>query len=305
MSGHQYRNLKFFSYDSQKAIEGADAGKRTMNDWNRQINAGSNCIYYINGVQLSAVRKTEFADVAELKQFFKNNLFNNMPGLSTERHRRRRLVRKTPNLTASFDTVAKRHRKKLKPKIRAVSSRDRANLAADQACLHWHQAGIQHATYQHANKYTLENFPKIGLPEPKSRVNFDTVKGGVKITEENIIKAWNENDPKGGAPKKHTLGEAAPESYYAKTHTSYLFTPETIQVKDLVIDCPSIALAPIFDTRPKSEQGDRIENSFLRSLYSFVAGFGAKTPQTTYDITNDKADEKDQKTIELTKPKGG
>ena len=298
MSGHQYRNLKFFSYDSQKAIEGADAGKRTMNDWNRQINAGSNCIYYINGVQLSAVRKTEFADVAELKQFFKKNLFNNMPGLSTKRQRLSRVVRKTPKQATS-----KRHQKKSKPKIRAVSSSDRANLAAEQACLHWHQAGIQHATYQHANKYTLENFPKIGLPEPKSRVNFDTVKGGVKITEENTIKAWNENNPKGGAPKKHTLGET--ESYYAKTHTSYLFTPENIQVQDLVIDCPSKALAPIFDSRPQSEQGNRIGNSFLRSLYSFVSRFAAKTPQATYDITNDKADERDQKTIELTKPKGG
>lgn len=302
MSENQYRNLKFFSYDSQKAIEGAEAGKRTMNDWNRQINAGSNCIYYINGVQLSAVQKTEFANVAELKQFFKKNLFNNMPRLSTERERRGRVVRKTPKLATSSDTVVKRHHKKSKPKIRAVSSRDRANLAADQACLHWHQAGIQHATYQHANKYTLENFPKIGLPEPKSRVNFDTVKGGVKITEENTIKAWNENDPKGGRPKKHTCGET--ESYYVKTHTSYLFTPETIQVQDLVIDCPSKALAPIFDSRPQSEQGSRIGNLFLRSLYSFVSGFSAKTLQTTHDITSDKVEEKDQKTIELPKPKG-
>ena len=313
---HKHRNLNFFSYDSQKAVEGAHAGTRTLSDWNRQISAGEGCVYYINGVKLSKLRErktvvngreqsqfAEFENVAELKKFYKKNLFNNIPELSAERPRRRRAARKTPNTTASPEVLAKRRAQKMKRKVRAMSRAERIDLAVEQACLHWHQAGIQHATYQHANKYVLENFRNIGIPEPKCKVNFNAVKGGVKITEENIIRQWNQNSPTGGQPKKHILSDT--EQYYVKTHSTYLFTPETIQIQDLVIDCPEKALAPIFDKRDQAESGNRVINPFLRALYSFVSSFGSSPSTTeTKEIPSIKMQEEAQTKIELPKIKG-
>ena len=308
---HKHQNLNFFSYDSHKAAEGAHAGTRTLSDWNRQINAGDGCIYYINGVQLSKLRErktvvngraqsqfVEFENVAELKKFYRKHLFNNIPELSTERLRRRRAARKSPKTAASPEGLAKRRTQKMKRKVRVMSREERIDLAVEQACLHWHQAGIQHA-----NKYVLENFRNIGIPEPKSKVNFNAVKGGVKITEENIIRQWNQNSPTGGQPKKHILSNT--EKYYVKTHSTYLFTPETIQVQDLVIDCPEKALAPIFDKRPEAEQGNRVSNPFLRTLYSFVASFSS-SPSTkpTNDIPSIKKEEAAQTMFELPKIKG-
>jgi hypothetical protein len=196
----------------------------------------------------------------------------------------------------SSEALAKHRVKKLKLQARVLSSEERADLAAEQACLQWQQAGIQHATYQHANHYALDKFKKVGLPEPDFKINFESVPGGAKITEENTIRHWVENLP-GGAIKRHKRSET--EQYYAKTQTSYLFTPETIQVQDLVIDCPSTALAPIFDQRPTAEQGTRVSNSFLRTLYSFVAGFTAKPAAATTDLPSVPVEDDTKITIKL------
>jgi hypothetical protein len=89
---HKYRNLNFFSYDDKAAAKGAEAGKRTLEDWNRTLEYKEKCRYYINGVNLFELRQrktmvngreviepVKFESIAELKQFFKKHLFNLIP----------------------------------------------------------------------------------------------------------------------------------------------------------------------------------------------------------------------------------
>lgn len=284
-SRHQYRNLNFFSYDSEETATASMGGERTLSDWNRQVLAGKKCSYYINGVQLSEmVNNKPFAKIQELESFYKKNLFTNMasPDAGTRPGRLLRKVRKPGSSETSNANLL------LKTKIRKSKSRlptaeEQANRAAKQACYQWHQAGIQHATYQHASKYSLENFPLIGISEPtECIINFKTVPGGVTITEENVFRQWEEKNPAGKKPKKHIRDEK--QDYYAKTQTTYLFTADSIEVADLLIDCPSVDLAPVFDTRPTADQEVRVGNRFLGSLYAFLGQFSPSSAKSSAEI---------------------
>lgn len=198
------RNQSFFGYDGGETIKTAEAGKRTLNDWNRHIIAGQKCAYYINGVKLSDLRASmlekgeckqlEFLDTAELKEFFKSHIF-----------------------------------KQLLP--------EQAELAAHHASLQCHQAGIQHATYQYAGAYVQEQFKDMKLAEPQCTVYFDCSAEGGIITEKNAYREWVEILPD-GKPKKHIRSDN--KAPYATSETVYSFTPENIVLKDLVIDCPSV-----------------------------------------------------------------
>lgn len=231
-------NMSFFSYDGEKTISTADAGSRTLVDWNRHVTADKTCGYFINGVPLSDIRaqslkdgacqQLEFADLAELKLFFKDHLFKNL-------------------------------------------DEERAELAVTQASLQWHQAGIQHATYQHTRAYTLKHFPNVQIPEPEYHIHFVSTADGVSITESNIYRKWLEvyNN---GSFNIHEGDEK--KGYCAQTSTTYLFTPESIQIEGMSIDCPDQRLAQIFDVQPETDNLiTYVTNSFFRALYAFIALF--------------------------------
>lgn len=308
-SRYEHKNINFFGYDAKATVQGAHEGTRTLNDWNRHVKAGEQCIYYINDVKLSELRartttvngkeKIEyelFKDVQELKEFFKTHLFNQLRELkkrtATNQDKPRKVLTKEERAA----------RKIRKEKIRAKREKE-ADLAAEQACLHWHQAGIQHATYQNAYQNVLVKYPNIGLSDPttpptSSKIGFNSVQGGVKIIEENIFRKWDEIRPD-RTVKKHEI--SAKDDYYAKTKTTYIFTPEVVQVKEVVIDCPNRDLAPIFDKRPSIEQAPRTKgNQFLRSLCRWVTSISTKSPQSSVkDIPEVAPEESTQTTYKL------
>lgn len=230
----EHKNLNFFSYDSDATMGTAGAGTATLSDWNRHVNAQESCPYFINGVKLSELRA----------QMVKEG--------------------KCDKLEFSSVDELKRF---FKEYIFKNLSPDEADLAAEHASLQCHQAGIQHATYQHAGAYVLDKFSGIGLSEPKFTVHFDSTDEGAKITEINAFYEWVER-PSG---KKHTRNPN--EEYYAYTSTIYQFTPKCLQIEELIIDCPSLNLAPVFDKRPGEEQITRMSNRFFRALFAFIARF--------------------------------
>jgi hypothetical protein len=93
-SSSPHVNMSFFSYDGKKTISAADAGQRTLMDWNRHIEADQIGRYFINGIKLSELRATMlkegkcqqmvFADLSELKQFFQEYLFKDLSGERAE-----------------------------------------------------------------------------------------------------------------------------------------------------------------------------------------------------------------------------
>lgn len=285
-SRHTYRNLNFFSYDSIETAKTSQQGERTLSDWNRHVRAGKQCGYYINGVQLSEMVKNKpFATVQELENFYKKNLFTNMTTPDSGSPRTGRLLRRVlkPGKSEAGKTKHPLKTKTMKHKTTVHNAEEQTNRAAKQACYQWHQAGIQHATYQHASKYSLEKFPLIGICEPtECIINFKTMPGGVTITEENVFRQWKEKNLSGTKPKDHIRDEK--EDYYAKTQTTYLFTADSIEVADLLIDCPSVNLAPLFDTRPQADQEVRVGNRFLRSLYSFLGQFSTSSAKSSEEI---------------------
>jgi hypothetical protein len=70
-------HINFFSYDVKKAVRSADAGKCTLSDWNRQIDADKKCCYFINEINLRTLRQNmlkeglcqqlAFVDIDEFK----------------------------------------------------------------------------------------------------------------------------------------------------------------------------------------------------------------------------------------------
>lgn len=249
-------NLNFFSYDNKKVVSAADAGKQTLSDWNRHIAAGERCSYFINGVKLSELRENmlkegacqhlEFADPAELIQFFKDYLFKD---LSTEQ----------------------------------------AEISAAQAILQWHQSGIQHATYQHTWAYALKNFPNLQLSSPTTNVHFINTTDGVLITENNAYREWTKVQSNGEV-EKHSRTEKEP--HFAQTSTTYLFTPEGIQLQGLSIDCTEQDLAPLFDKQPEETTISYLTNRFFIALYAFIVSLF-----TDYTVVSMEEPEEETHTI--------
>ena len=229
-------NLNFFRYDQKTTVTASDAGQRTLNDWNRQIEAGETCSYIINTINLYHLRTTmikegkcqqlTFSDLAEFKQFLKAYIFKDM------------------------DT-------------------DKADVAVEHAILQWHQAGIQHATSRHTWAYALEYFKTVQIPEPVCTVYFMSTPEGVCINENNTYLEWAE--VVSGELKKHTSPDKAP--YCAHTSTTYLFTADHIQLQGLSIDCPSSELSVVFDKKPGEDLLTYLTNLFFRALDAFLAQF--------------------------------
>lgn len=229
----KHRNQGFFSYNGKETILKSEAGKVAVKDWNRQVNAGDKCGYFINGIKLSDLRaqmlkngeckQLEFAGRADLRRFFRTHLFKDL-------------------------------------------SPAKARIAAEHASLQFAH-GIQHATYYYATHCALEKFPNIKMSQSAFTVNFDSTSDGVRITEHNKYREWMEILP-AGKSKKHTRSET--QEPYAESHTVYSFTPKKIILKDLIIDCPSSRLAPIFDQRSEETQTIR-GGAFWRALLQFAA----------------------------------
>lgn len=230
-------NLNFFSYDNKKAVSTADAGKQTLTDWNRHIIVGERCGYFINGVKLSELRATMLAKGACQQLEFID----------------------TSELTQFF-----------KDYLFKDLSAEQADIAAAQAILQWHQSGIQHATYQHTWAYALKNFPNLQLSSPNTNVHFTNTADGVLITENNAYREWAKVKPNGEV-EKHSRTEKEP--HFAQTSTTYLFTPESVELQGLSIDCSEPDLTLLFDKQPEETGISYLTNRFFIALYAFIMSF--------------------------------
>lgn len=282
-SSKEHKKIKFFDYNVKRTAETAAKGTRTLEDWNRQVIAGETCNYYINGVSLSVLRdKKPFKDVQELKEFFKTHLFNKMYEIK----------KKTPeDKDKPRPVLSKEERAAKKLRIEKIKAKREkaAERAAEQACLQMHQAGIQHATYQNAWELSEQQNIGIGLPDPTrppstTKIEFSAIPSGVKIIEENIFRKWIE--------KQHKVHEQiGKEKYFAKTKSTYVFTPTEIEVKEVVIDCPTAALTPVFGKKLDGKQTS--VGKFISSLYNLVSGFSSTMPKEIPEVKQ----EEDERTI--------
>ncbi|MFZ4077773.1 MAG: hypothetical protein ACOYKA_07295, partial [Legionellaceae bacterium] len=109
-----------------------------------------------------------------------------------------------------------------------------------------YQGGLFYATNSAMTKKSMPT--NVGLSQADIRIDLISDPEGLKIIEENKYKQWVETS----TGKKHTCKETKP--YYLKTQTTYVMKADTIKLSDLIVDCPSRHLAPIFDDRPREEQ---------------------------------------------------
>ncbi|PJD93915.1 MAG: hypothetical protein CK424_01275 [Legionella sp.] len=139
-----------------------------------------------------------------------------------------------------------------------------------------YQSGLFHATSSAITKMVGDKNAtstyKIALSQPDMQIHLITDNGGLRVIEQNEYRTWTDLSGKG----KHTCTD---KEYYAKTQTIYAMTPEHIEMRDLLVDCPSRHLAHIFDERPGQEQMMRFP--VLRELIATIiavllnrAGFG-------------------------------
>ena len=236
MAGNKTNKMNFFSYDTNNVVSTADAGKQALSDWNRQNIAGEQCVYFINDVMLSELRA---------------NLLKEGKCQQLE-------FRDVEELQQFF-----------KDYLFKDLSEEQANLAAIHASLQWHQSGIQHATYQHTWAYALKNFPNIQISAPTSHVHFMNTAEGALIIENNAYREWSKVQANGNL-EKFTRTEK--ESHFAQTSTTYLFTPDSIRLQGLSIDCSEPGLAQLFDKQPEETTIAYLTNRFFIALYMFIVG---------------------------------
>lgn len=231
------QNLGFFTYDSKKVASAAAAGEQTLRDWNRQV-VSKKCDYFINGVKLSDLRAS--------------------------------IVKEKPDATLEFKDT-----EELKEFFKEFLFKDlepeQAEIAATHALLQWHQWGILHATHQHTWNYALENFGNsIEISTPITNVYLANTVEGVLITEINAYREWSKVLPNGNL-EKHKRTETEP--HYAQTSTTYLFTPKSVELKALSIDCAEKDLSLLFDKQPEETTISYLTNRFFLALYAFIARF--------------------------------
>jgi|GEM_PF-6016434 len=120
---------------------------------------------------------------------------------------------------------------------------EHADGLAITATLHFHQAGLPHATNFSIKNISMNN-KKMQVNDPETMINFKPTKNGLIITEKNTYKAWL--DISGTKSKTHTGSPSKP--FRAETETSYLLKHDgSIEVTDLQVKCPSSKLKPIFN----------------------------------------------------------
>lgn len=237
MAGNKTNTMNFFSYNSDNVVSTADAGKQALSDWNRQILAGENCSYFINHLRLSELRAN--------------------------------LLKEGKCQQLEFQDVAALQQF-FKDYLFKDLSDEQANLAAIHASLHWHQTGIQHATHRHTWAYALKNFSNLQISAPTSHVHFMNTAEGALIIENNAYREWSKVQANGSLAK---FTRTEKESHFAQTSTTYLFTPDRIQLQGLSIDCSEPGLAQLFDKQPEETSISYLTNRFFIALYMFILRF--------------------------------
>lgn len=227
----KHNNLGLFKAPQDLFTEDKDAALTTMRDWNRHIEAGKTCTYYINGTQLSELHPDKFKSLDELAAFLKEKMF-----------------------TSQTDETEK---EALTQMVLALG----------------YQGGLFHATSSAMTERTLGT--NVALNQPDMRIDLKSTESGLEIIEENKYIKWREMSPS----KEHScVGTDKP--YYAQTQTTYLMTSKDIKLTDLLVDCPSRNLAPLFDARPAQEQ--RFRSPILKNLIARIieAFFGRMESNT-------------------------
>ena len=229
----KHQNLGLFKTQENLFKEDPNAPKTTMSDWNRHIDAGKSCTYYINGEKLSVLHPEHFKSLEELTTFIEEKLF-----------------------MLQQDEAEK---KALTQMVLALG----------------YQGGLFHATSSAMTERT--HGTNIGLSQPEMRIDLKSTENGLEITENNQYKGWAEMS----SQTKHScIGTNKP--YYAQTQTTYLMTPQDIKLTDLIVDCPSINLAKVFDTRPDQEQ--RFRARILKNMIAHIIEiFFARVVRNTQD----------------------
>ena len=212
-------NLSVLKYNVDNTVTAAGAGINTLRDWNRWATSGDLCNYYINGVKLSDLRSTMKA-------------------------------------TKSCDQLEFRNSDELKEFFcdcifKDMPSIEQRQLAADKACLHFHQSGIQNAAF---NDFE-HKVPNIAFSQPKTNIYFNSEPSGVVIIEEHFINEWWENKT-----IKHQSDE-----YCVATETTYFFKPNEITLEDMRIDCRDPALKPVFNAYAQETPAEDYRHT-LRTL---------------------------------------
>ncbi len=219
---HQPVNLSVLKYDVEDTVAGANRAEATLSDWNRWADSKHLCQYYINGVKLS-----------------------DLCGDMKEKHLGVQKYFKTIDALKVFfkDYLFK-----------DIQSEEQRGAAAEKACLHFHQAGIQNATF---NDFE-HKVPNIVFNQPETKIHFNSDPSGVVIIEEHFIKQWWENN---------TI-EHKSDEYCVTTETTYLFKPNEITLEDMRIDCRDPALKPVFKEYVQETPAEDYRHTLTRLVKS-------------------------------------
>ncbi len=153
----------------------------------------------------------------------------------------------------------------LKEQLFKDQSKDKQDQLVAMMLAFGYQSGLFHATSSAVTKMVGDKNEKstfkIGLSQPDMQIHLITDNGGLRVIEQNEYRTWSDLSGK----DKHICSD---KEYYAKTQTIYAMTPEHIEMRDLLVDCPSRNLAHIFDERPGQEQMLRFP--ILRELIAAI-----------------------------------
>ena len=216
----KHRNLNIISHAPSNLFEKAPRG-RAFSDWNRQIEAGKQCIYYINGKKISDYR-------AQTDTQADGKLITSYKPFQSEEEFEGFLAKHL------FSNYGQEEQKKMVAMVLEFG----------------YQSGLLHATSSAVSQMVAERSQGTkALQQPNMRVDLFVEDKGLIIKENNEYKTWREGT------KTHTCTENKP--YYVKTETTYILQPNKVILSDLLVDCPSRNLAKILDERPSSQQMTR------------------------------------------------
>lgn len=148
----------------------------------------------------------------------------------------------------------------LKEKLFPSQSTDDQKQLVEMILATGYQGGLFYATNSAMTKKSMPT--SVGLSQADIRIDLISDPEGLKIMEENKYRQWVETS----TGEKHICKENKP--YYLKTQTTYVMKADSIKLCDLVVDCPSRHLAPIFDDRPQEEQIFR--SPLFKSLVAYI-----------------------------------
>lgn len=162
-----HRNLTLIEKSPEDLFSQGNA-LRTLNDWNRLIDAKDKCSYYINGKQLSTLKNnTTFTDEDEFRAFIKEHLCKNQSAQQQEK-----LV--TMILEFGYQSG-----------LPHATNSAIAKMVAEK-----------NSSLPDVNK-------KIVLGQAEMRININSTPEGIAIIEENQYKIWKDYN----GNNKHTCSK--------------------------------------------------------------------------------------------------